>query len=322
MTVDGHTLAARNLDWLRLDALSHGQLVLVQAHEVGSDALGWASVTWPGFIGCLTGMNAEGVTVSMHDVRAGPPSLKAGFVPRAFALRDAIEAAHAASARTDIERVLRGRPVAVGNNVPVAVPHQKGRPASFVFEYDGSLEKSRGVTVRTGEPTAAPAFQICTNHYRHRDKASRCGRYSEIDRRLISLADKHETLDVAGAWAILRSVGRPTAEVPRLMTYHSVVFEPDALRMHVAFSRDGRPAPACKPVTLDVARWISAKGRGRDHGLSRTHGGRWRNRLGPLFSRHAQAPPRFRRPDDCRPRRADRAGRPAGDSYASGPARA
>ena len=37
-----------------------------------------------------------------------------------------------------------------------------------------------------------------------------------------------------------------------ITTLHSVVFEPNKCLMHVAFTKKGKPAPECKPITLDV----------------------------------------------------------------------
>jgi len=64
-------------------------------------------------------------------------------------------------------------------------------------------------------------------------------------------------LDIDGAWKILRSVARPSGVVFHLVTYHSVVFEPNKRRMHVAFSKNGRPAPQCEPVTLNIAELLA-----------------------------------------------------------------
>ncbi len=254
MTADGSTLAGRNLDWRRLDALDGSQLVVVYPPQPEQDSLGWVSITWPGYIGCLTGMNAQGVTVCMHDVRARPPTVATGFTPRGLALRSAIESARAASAVEDIGRVLRSHTCVVGNNVPVTIPHKAKSTGSVVFEYDGFLSRTDGVTLRT--PSAQP-HQLCTNHYRKRAEPVACDRFKTIHARLGDLGIRAQTLDIDGAWKILRSVARPSGVVFHLVTYHSVVFEPNKRRMHVAFSKNGRPAPQCEPVTLNVAELLA-----------------------------------------------------------------
>jgi hypothetical protein len=250
MTSGGTTIAGRNLDWQRMPALQGSQIVVVYPSQADEMRLGWVSITWPGYIGCLTGMNDEGVTVSMHDVSAPPPTVQTGFTPRGLALREAIESAHAATAVRDVARTLRSRTCAVGNNVAVSMPRASAGPASTVFEYDGFLTRTQGVTVRA---SADRPYQVCTNHYVERARPTTCWRYEKIQSRLAEYAAQQETLDIQRAWKILRSVAQPRGADSTLLTYQSVVFEPDKRRMYVAVSRKGKSAPHSKAVTLDVA---------------------------------------------------------------------
>lgn len=267
LTGTGDTISGRNLDWNVSDALLAGQVVIVHVPEADSGSLPWVSIGWPGLTGCLTGMNAEGVTMSMHDTLGDKPTGKLGFTPRALALREAIEAARPATAQADILAVFRKRMVAVGNNVAVALPHHAARLAaaapSLVFEYDGATTRSGGVTVRLPKDIARArdadgVFQITTNHYRSRAKPTRCGRYKKIRRALVAADENHGRIDVDAAWRILGSVAQPGGRDGGLATYHSVVFEPDKLKMHVALTDRGKPAPSCKHVTLDVAALIKS----------------------------------------------------------------
>jgi hypothetical protein len=202
-------------------------------------------------------MNEDGVTVSMHDVR-GPAPTAAGFTPRGLILREAIESAQAVSAVRDVGRVLRNRTCAVGNNVPVAMPQSDSGQASVVFEYDGRLALSSGVTIRAPDE---PLYQLCTNHYVQRGTPVPCTRYETIHRKLAGLRDAGKTLDLDRAWSILQAVERgPDGATPWLLTYQSVVFEPDRRRLHVALSREGKPAPRCRRVVLDVDSLLTRQG--------------------------------------------------------------
>jgi len=267
LTADGDTISGRNLDWNVSDALLEGQVVVVHVPEAGNGTLAWVSVGWPGLIGCLTGMNAEGVTVSMHDSWGGEPAGTMGFTPRALALREALETAKPGTAQADILAVFRKRTVAVGNNVGVALPHRAGEAGasapSIVFEYDGVTMRTGGVTVRLPEPAGKSrrrggAYQVTTNHYRQRAEPERCGRYKKIRRALGAAEKSSEPIDIAAAWRILSSVAQPGRRDGGLATYHSVVFEPDKLKMHVALTAGGKPAPDCKHVTLDIAALIKS----------------------------------------------------------------
>lgn len=274
MTPNGHTIAGRNFDWYIFDALVDSQMIVVQLPEPEGKKLGWVSITWPGSIGCFTGMNEEGVCVSLHDAAGAPPTKAIGFTPRVLALRDAIETARADSATKDITKIFRNRTVVIGNNVPVVTDfvrervHRSAKGPFAVFEYDGNTEKDGGVTVRTVRSTyhrrrnrpavqGGAVFQVCTNHYRKRNEPSECDRYETIHEMLTQLAAEGRELQRSDAWKILRNVGRPSEDVPHLLTYHSVVFEPNAHTMHVAFCKNGKSAASQKSIKLDIRKLLS-----------------------------------------------------------------
>lgn len=265
LTKDGDTISGRNLDWHSLRALEGGQILLVQIPDASEAQIAWVSVTWPGFIGCLTGMNAEGVSVCMHDVHSDEPSMPIGFTPRGLSLRQVIESAHAETAAKDGRHILSKCLSRVGNNVVLSAPYLAGRSRpSIVFEYDGRMFDSSGVTVRAakvaGEKKGDRAFQIATNHYRKRAEPEPCDRYARINEQLNQMSKASKRLNVDGAWRLLASVAQEAAPGKRgLLTYHSVVFEPNARRMHVAISRDGKPAPHCPVVAIDLADLLQSR---------------------------------------------------------------
>lgn len=253
LTTDGDTLAGRNLDWFVDESLFGQELVIVHAPDPARSALGWVSITWPGLIGCYTGMNSEGVTVSVHDVAAGRASEGDQFVPRTFALRDAIEGARADSAVADVARILRSRAVMVGNNVAVTMPYTGNAAPSAVLEYDSNVTQHDGVTVR---PPKASMHQVCTNHYRNRAKPTACPRYQALSERLASADQGPTPVSMDDAWSMLEAVAFKGRMAPDIITFTSVVFEPNKRKMHVAFATRGRPAPYGKRVTLDVAKLL------------------------------------------------------------------
>ncbi|MBN2563973.1 MAG: hypothetical protein JXQ75_23910 [Phycisphaerae bacterium] len=271
LTEDGGTIGGRNMDWTVIPALQGTSIMLVEVPAADSGAIGWVSMTWPGYIVCTTGMNAEGVTVSMHDVYNPAPSVKTGFTPRGFALREAIESAHAKTAFDDVGRVLRKRVCAVGNNVAVTRPYASDTPAVAVFEYDGNLDDGKGVTVRKPKAKkhkkekgkrskgqgSRQDFLMCTNHYRERGEPTECDRYAGMNKRLRKAVKGKKPIDLEVAWEILKDVSFPRGQAQQVMTYHSVVFEPNKRLMHVAFDQDRKPAPTCRKATLDVAKLLS-----------------------------------------------------------------
>jgi hypothetical protein len=63
----GHTLLARNFDF-EAGPIFDEQKTVFLVHEEGR--IPYASVAWPGFVGAVTGMNAEGLALVVHGGRA------------------------------------------------------------------------------------------------------------------------------------------------------------------------------------------------------------------------------------------------------------
>jgi hypothetical protein len=264
----GPTICARNLDWHSLDALRGRQIVIANIPDPDSKQKPWASVGWPGFLGCLTGMNADGLTVALHDVFAksnGPPF---AFTPRGLALREIIETVDTADAISDAARLLRRRFARVGNNVVISCPSKAAPIPAGILEYDGELLKEAGVTIRRiealtgGVGGASPGTHLtCTNHYVRRATPRDCERYDKIEGALCDAARIGKKLTVADAWQLLEDVAMSADDGNdgrRIETYHSVVFEPDARQFHVAFSESHRPAPFCRRVAMNLKELLSA----------------------------------------------------------------
>jgi hypothetical protein len=88
-TADGHSIVARAFDFEAGELLDKRKAVFLVRED---GAIPFASVAWPGFVGVVTGMNAEGVVVAVHGGRAGQPVAEG--IPVAFSLRAVLEHAH------------------------------------------------------------------------------------------------------------------------------------------------------------------------------------------------------------------------------------
>ncbi len=252
MTKDGHTIAGRNMDWAKSPAFEGTQLVTVHVPERGSKSLAWVSIFWPGLIGCTTGMNAENVSVAMHDSNTPNPSGKGGFSSSTMLYREAIEAAHAETAIKDISGVLTQRHTLPGYNMMVTRPFTGSGPPAVVFEHDADLSNSGGLTLR--EPAGSDTHIACTNHSRKRYEPHEGTRYPKLCKGLdkIVKGNGRSHLTVKKAWKMLGNV-----PIEGIITHHSAVFEPNKGLMHVAFAKRGKNAPKCKHVTLDIAKLIA-----------------------------------------------------------------
>jgi hypothetical protein len=108
----GHELVGRAFDFEAGEVFDRDKVVYLVRED---GAVPFASVAWPGFIGVVTGMNAEGVVLAVHGARAGEPSPDG--MPVAFSLREVL--AHARSTDEAV-KLLAGQRVMVSHIVFVA----------------------------------------------------------------------------------------------------------------------------------------------------------------------------------------------------------
>ncbi len=144
-TTNGHTLLGRAFDFEAGDEFDRDKAVFF-VRENG--AIPFASVAWPGLVGVLSGMNAEGVAIVVNGARAREPRTEGE--PVVFALRDVLEHAHDVG---EAVAILKSQPVMVSHLVLVA----DAKGASAV------VERAPGVvTLRT--PTDPDRVPL-TNHF-------------------------------------------------------------------------------------------------------------------------------------------------------------
>jgi len=253
MTSDGGTISGRNMDFDRITALMESQILIVRYPSEASGKLAWVSVSWPGEIGCTTGMNEEGVSVSQQDVYRTMPAAVSGFTPDNLVHRLIIESAHAVSAVQNIETILQSHRITSGCAPMISWPYDGMGSASVVPEFDGWVSITNGYSIRT--PNEGEAFQISANHFRKRlPPMDDCWRYNLLENRFLQISNSSGTqnLTTNSAWELL--AGTPIAET---VVMHSVVFEPNKMVMHTAFTEDGQHAPNCTKVTLDIAELLN-----------------------------------------------------------------
>lgn len=251
LTENGEMLTARNLDFAPLPGLRESPVVLAFV-EPGAGRKPWVSIAWPTLIGAYTAMNADGVTISIHDVYGSALPEAGRFVPRSFALREAIETAAAGSAVEDVEKILRGRAVLCGNNIHVSAPHPGSAIPAAVLEWGGSLAGAApgtNATERVSRRTAdaSGTWVACTNHYRLRAPASACSRYAAIETALTEWASHSRKIDFDAAWKLLGAVEQRQA---RALTLQSVVFLPNQKEMLVSLANPSATPSQVKPVRL------------------------------------------------------------------------
>ncbi len=142
--VDGEALLARAFDFEVNEIFDRKKAVFL-VRETGK--LPFASVAWPGLVGVVTGMNAEGVALVVHGGRAGEP--RAEGEPVVHALRRVLQ-----SAKTTDEAVR-----ALG---------ERGAMVSHIVIATDAAGKSAAIERVPGEPPHVrwlPERAAVSNHF-------------------------------------------------------------------------------------------------------------------------------------------------------------
>jgi len=229
-TEGGHSLLARNFDFEAHPVFDRAKAVFL-VHEDGK--IPYASVAWPGLVGALTGINAEGVALAVHGGRAG--EARSEGEPVVHTTRKVL-----AEARTTEEAVeiLRGRAPMVSHIIILA---DAAGDAAVVERAPGHPLHVR----RSGERLAL------TNHFEGplasdeqnlgvRERTSTLPRRNRLDELLSNLG---EGASVQDAVTILRDKrGHGGAELPlghrdaldALIATHAVVIDVTARDLWVS----------------------------------------------------------------------------------------
>ncbi|MBI2895499.1 MAG: hypothetical protein HYY06_18225 [Deltaproteobacteria bacterium] len=278
-TSDGHTILGRNFDAELGEPFDEDKSVTLYRTE---GAIPFASVAWPGLTGAVTGLNLEGVWVSVNGARGGEPS--GDGEPLVLILREILERARTID---DAIRIARARRTMISHIVLLA---------------DGDDDRMAIIerTPQRFEVRRERELAAVTNHFGTslrrdpkdaavRAKTSTLARRERLDE---LLERSRGRIDVPTAVSILRDrSGAGGAALPlgdrraldALIATHSVVADATARVLWVAeaphtlgrFVRfdlrellaDGYPGPARAPVVLALpADPLVATGRSRQPG--------------------------------------------------------
>ena len=227
----GGPLLGRNLDFPSLQMLHRYSLVMV-VRPHGKHR--FASVGFPGLVGCLSGMNDAGLVLAIHEVSAsrdGSAPFEREGVPYAMAFRRVLEECKTVE---QAAALLRG--VKRTTRVNLAVCDRQG---GAVFEIT-----PKTLVVRRGEKGMA----ACTNHFRSRELS--VGRGGTRYRKLAAcFAVRKVGVDL---------VARKLHEVHQgEQTLQTMIFEPRTLTLHLAIG--GTPSSAQPLKKLELAELLSTE---------------------------------------------------------------
>lgn len=232
-SLDGRLLVARNFDFHAGEDFSKNRIVLFVCPDTGYR---YASVTWPGMTGVVSGMNEKGLTVTVNASK--------GRIPFQASSPVSILARHILQYASDIKEA-----------VQIAGDFQTFVPETFTI---GSSRDGRASVIEK-TPSGTYLYEqegemmICTNHFqspafdedkynkRNKEDSDSVYRYDRVRELLL----QYDAVGVDEAVRILRDrkgirgaelgLGNPKA-INQLMAHHSVVFSPDELKMWVSTS--------------------------------------------------------------------------------------
>jgi hypothetical protein len=228
----GEPLFGRNLDYPTMGYLHEYSLVTVYRPK-GKHA--FASIGFPGMIGCLSGMNDAGLALAVHEVhktKDGSTGLDPKGVPYTLAFRRILEDCTTVE---EAAKLLRGLKRTTMLNLAVC-----DKNGGAVFEIT-----TKDVVVRKPEGDIC----TCTNHFVSKELGAgvTCDRLPKLDAvregtKKIGLAEVAKKLD-----AVNQGAG----------TLQTMVFEPAALKLHLAIGKC--PSSALPLKEIDLAPLLKKK---------------------------------------------------------------
>ena len=285
LSADGKPLVGRNFDFPAFDLVLRHQFVVVRAAD--GEAGGYVGVGYPGCIGVLTGLNAEGVFAAIHDVPIRPALDKAlrKNVPRLIALRRILEYGEGKDTCKQVHALVKDWPTLYGNNLMIVGPAQKdSSPCVAVLEYDCRLDLEGGCTLRLDDPLSADEKKqtpllclACTNHHRARQKPEKYfefrkrWRYSELScvggterpAKPLTVTDMFSWMGRTAFPRGDRVQGRASAFIgPQANhgTLHQVVAQPSARLLYVRLGQVGKHIRDIPERRHDVSALLSSAG--------------------------------------------------------------
>ncbi|MCK5786366.1 MAG: T9SS type A sorting domain-containing protein [Candidatus Sabulitectum sp.] len=231
----GDPAVSRNLDYYvdTGETILDQNLLIVHDPEIGQD---WISISFPGFMGCLSGMNETGLNASLNMGNySGTSQTAPTFVPICMALALGLSSEDFDSSGTcDISDVMTSVTTWNRSNsydIHVTSPADIGISGNPVVVAEINNHTGYDFRYATDEPTISPYRMILTNHHRVLYPPVSCYRYS----RLLDSLETNPDVTLDRLWNFMGAVGE--TPVPGLGgTLQTIIFQPEQRRTGLAFS--------------------------------------------------------------------------------------
>ena len=250
--LQGETAFVRNLDWTLAGPnpflLPERTIVMVfSSTQEGARTV--ASISFPGYFGCLTCMNEEGVVASLNIAHNGVGLLGVNYAERfvhvGLIMRQALETDYNQDGRSSIHDVMDNTLDKTRSGAFVITLAEPMGPAGLnpavIVEAD-----NQGVAFRVpaDEPVFTDNVLAATNHLRKLRPAEECDRYDTLRDRIVQQQGRM-TLDTM--WDIEAAV---IQDYFLSTTMQTVYFVPHRKEMGVAYSTAEAYSPELEPSVL------------------------------------------------------------------------
>lgn len=233
-SANGNLLIGRNFDFYVGDDFAKNRLVSVIRPEKG---FGYISVSWPGMIGVLSGMNEKGLTVTLNAAQGDIPRISA--TPVSILAREILQYAsniEEAVAIAGKYRTFTSEQFLIGSAADGCCATIEKSPEKMCVVYG-----EKGLTINTNHFRGGVFADDKWNMENIENSDSRY-RYERIE----ELADSLKVLDTDDVAYILRDrrghggkdIGYTNQKsVNQLIANHSVIFEPEKRNIWIAGGR-------------------------------------------------------------------------------------
>ncbi len=230
-SLGGEPVVVRNLDWDDNPALLRNQVVVVYSPSA-PERQRVVSVSFAGYLGCLSCINEAGVTTLFNmghgDGAASMLEAATGFAPANMLLRDVLERrdvdGDGQTRADDVEAGLRSARHAGSYIVHVVEPSGATPARVLEVEADGVHRRDPGMV--------ASNVLAATNHLRGKEGPQACRRYDTIAR---TSASRKHLWDEDSLWTLARSVRLPDV-------VHTIAVQPRTRALRVWFREPGERA--------------------------------------------------------------------------------
>jgi len=226
VSADGVPYLARNLDFFGLGVLNRTSMVIVFRPK-GYKA--FASVTWPGLSGVLSGMNRDGLCCAVMEVREGPVTTNG--MPSTFLFRRVMEEAG------DVEEaleILENTPRIAGNNLMLLDRNGHAAVAELGPDRFEVRRSKKGILFSTN------------NFHAGKKSAPRCRRFARFTAYTV---ERKQPVTIADLKMLLNDVNQG------LITIQSMIFDPVNQRVHLSAGQ--MPSSKGDYKQLDLAKLLA-----------------------------------------------------------------